>query len=87
VFGIIPSDVGRPLMNFNPDVEIPQLKKMVEQAIEGSPSKFGEVKGRDGARFELYITPCLTTDNKVDGAAIVLAEVRPEKLIKSAAEK
>jgi len=86
-FGVIPSDVGRPLMNINPNIEIPELKKMVEQAIEGSSSQLDGVKGRDGMRFELYVTPCRTTDNKVDGAAIVLAEVPPEKVSKSAAEK
>jgi two-component system CheB/CheR fusion protein len=73
VLGLIPADVGRPFLNINPSVEIPDLQQMVVRVISDSREIEKEVRDRDGNRFHLRILPYRTAENKTEGAVITLA--------------
>jgi two-component system CheB/CheR fusion protein len=73
VMGLIPADVGRPFLNINPSIEIPDLQQMVVQVIANSLEIEKEVRDRAGNRFHLRILPYRTAENKAEGAVVTLA--------------
>ena len=77
LFGLIPADIGRPLWNINPPLEIPDLQQAVSSVISTETSTDGQIKGREGDHLQLRILPYRTSEDKVDGAVIT---VFPAKL-------
>ena len=84
IFGLIPGDVGRPLHNINPAIEMPRIQQMVQQVMESSESLEGELTDRGGSRYQLRILPYRTQDNKIDGAVITIVDIFPRGLAGSA---
>lgn len=70
--GVIPADIGRPLMNINPTVQIPQFQSLVVQVLSNFRPVEKEFRDAKGARFLLKILPYRTADNKMDGAVITM---------------
>jgi two-component system CheB/CheR fusion protein len=78
--GLIPADVGRPLININPPTEIPNLQALVLQVMSTSTQLDREFIDRQGGRYQLRILPYRTPDNKVDGAVITIVDVSSRAL-------
>jgi len=70
LLGLIPADVGRPLSNINPTIEIPELQSMVLQVMANLRQEDRVITDRNGARYQLRILPYRTVENKIDGAII-----------------
>ncbi len=75
MWNLIPGDLGRPIGNINPNMEIPGLKKMVLEVLENIESKEVQVKDNDNNWYSMKIRPYRTTDNKIDGVIISLYDV------------
>jgi len=75
--GLIPGDVGRPFMNINPPVAIPNLQPMVLQVIGNAQLIEKEIPVRDGKGYQLRILPYRTAEGKHEGAVVTLTEVFP----------
>jgi two-component system CheB/CheR fusion protein len=75
VLGLIPADVGRPFLNINPSIEIPDLQQLVVQVMSTFRPTEKEISHHNGTRFQLRILPYRTTENKVDGAVITLIDI------------
>ena len=75
--GLIPSDVGRPFMNINPPVAIPNLQQMVLQVIRNAQVIEKEIPIQDGKGYQLRILPYRTAEGKHEGAVITLVEIFP----------
>ncbi len=77
LLGLIPTDVGRPLVNINPTIEIPDLQSLVVKVM----SDFGTIeKGlsdSSSTHYQLRVLPYRTADNQVDGAVITVLELVP----------
>jgi len=73
--GPIPSDVGRPLLNINPTIEIPDFQALVVQVMSDFRTIEKELTDSQGIRYQLRILPFCTLDNKIDGAVITLLEL------------
>jgi two-component system CheB/CheR fusion protein len=73
--GVIASDVGRPLLNINPSIEIPHFQTLVLQVMSNFQKVERELTDGAGTRFQLRILPYRTIDNKNDGAVITLVEL------------
>jgi len=71
-FGLIPSDVGRPLLNINPTIDIPDFQKLVLDVMSNFRTVERELKDRKGDKHQLRILPYRTIDNQVDGAVITI---------------
>ncbi len=79
-FGLIPADIGRPLLNINPALEMPKIPQMVMQVMANPESLESEVVDRSGYHYQLRILPYRTTKNKVDGAVITIVDMFPRGL-------
>ncbi len=75
--GLIPGDVGRPFLNINPAVAIPNLQQMVLQVIGNAQLVEKEIAIRDGQGYQLRILPYRTAEGKHEGAVITLTEIFP----------
>lgn len=72
--GLIPTDVGRPLLNINPTIEIPEFQALVLQVMSNLQPVERELKSRQGGRLQIRVLPYRTADNKIDGAVITIAD-------------
>jgi two-component system CheB/CheR fusion protein len=77
--GLIPGDVGRPLSNINPTIEITDLQGMVLQVVSDFRTLEKELTDRTGVHYQLKILPYRTMDNKIDGAVITIVDIAPGK--------
>jgi two-component system, chemotaxis family, CheB/CheR fusion protein len=75
--GLIPGDIGRPFLNINPLVQIPNLQQMVLQMIGNAQVVEKEVAVREGHSYQVRILPYRTAEGKHEGAVITLVEIHP----------
>jgi two-component system, chemotaxis family, CheB/CheR fusion protein len=74
-FNILQSDVGRPISDFRPKVDVPDLEDVLREVIESLDTHERRVIDRQGRRYSLRVRPYRTSDNKIDGAVITLVDL------------
>ncbi|MBI3006493.1 MAG: PAS domain-containing protein [Ignavibacteriales bacterium] len=72
---LIPADVGRPIGNFNPGILGQDLELKIRNVIETLSVKETEVQDQTGRWHLLRIRPYKTSDNRIDGAVLVLVDI------------
>jgi two-component system CheB/CheR fusion protein len=72
---LIVSDVGRPMTDINLDINLPNLADLIREVIDTITHKDLEIQDRRGHWYRLQIRPYKTSENKIDGAVIVLIDV------------
>jgi two-component system CheB/CheR fusion protein len=77
--GLIPGDIGRPLANINPSIEIADLQSMVLQVMADFHTLERELTDRRGVHYQFKILPYRTMDHKIDGAVITIVDIAPDK--------
>jgi two-component system CheB/CheR fusion protein len=75
IFNLIPSDVGRPLSNIKPNLDIPDLVPLIREVIQTLSIREREVRDSDNRWHQLRVRPYRTMDNKINGAIITLVEI------------
>ena len=87
---LLASDVGRPVSHVRHNLDLPDLEPFIAEVIDDVRAREREVQDKDGRWFSLRVRPYLTSDNKVDGAVLVLVDIndlkRSELAIASARE-
>lgn len=73
--GLIPADVGRPITNINPNIEIPDLQTIVLQVMSTLRPVDRELTDRQGTHYLLRVLPYRTAENKIDGAVLTVVEI------------
>jgi two-component system CheB/CheR fusion protein len=74
-FNILESDVGRPISDFRPNVDVPNLEDLVREVIESLAKRERRVTDKQGRQYSLRVRPYRTSDNKIDGAVITLVDI------------
>lgn len=75
VFNLIGADVGRPISNIKPNIDVPDLEQASLQVIDTLHSLEQEVQDRWSHWYSMQIRPYRTTDNKIDGVIITFADI------------
>src|SRR5262249_1085463 len=75
LFNLIPSDVGRPLSDIKPNLQIADLPRRIVQVIDSLTPYETQVQGADGNWFVLRVRPYVTLEGKIDGASVVLLDI------------
>jgi two-component system CheB/CheR fusion protein len=73
--GLISTDVGRPLLNIHPSVEILDFEALVKDVMSTLKPINKELTDRNKNRYLVRILPCRTLENKIDGAVITIIPV------------
>lgn len=74
MLNLIDSDVGRPIADLKPNIDVPDLLDLLRGAVNGSISG-REIRGPNGRWWSLQALPYNTADNKMDGALLVLLDI------------
>jgi len=75
VFNVLQSDVGRPISDFKPNIDILDLEELLREVIETLAMRERKVTDREGREYSLRLRPYRTTENKIDGAVITLVDI------------
>ena len=75
LFNILPMDIGRPIGNLKPAIDIPELETLIAEVIDTVKLNERQVRDREGRHHMLRIHPYRTADNKIDGAVVVLLDI------------
>jgi len=72
---LIPADLGRPIQDLKIALAMDHLDTLITQVIETLEVRDQEVQDREGNWYTLRIRPYKTTDNKIDGAVLMLVDI------------
>jgi two-component system, chemotaxis family, CheB/CheR fusion protein len=75
MFNLIPTDLGRPFSDIQPNISIPDLATSIQTTIETLTIVEREVQDRVGHWYSLRIRPYRTSDNRIDGVTIGLIDI------------
>jgi len=75
LFNLIPTDIGRPISDIKPNLDIPDLAHLLRRVIDTLAPHESEVQDQEGHSYSLRIRPYITLDTKIDGASIVLLDI------------
>ncbi|HKF93299.1 MAG TPA: PAS domain-containing protein, partial [Gammaproteobacteria bacterium] len=78
-FNILPSDIGRPLAELKPNIDVPDMEKILREVMETLATRERRVSDKQGRQYSLKVRPYRTTDDKIDGAVITLVDIDGEK--------
>ena len=75
LLNLIPTDIGRPIGDIKPNVDIPDLEPLLLDTIENVCIHERDVRDRSGHWYVTRIRPYRTRDNRIEGAVIGLVDV------------
>ncbi|BAN34776.1 MCP methyltransferase/methylesterase, CheR/CheB with PAS/PAC sensor [Sulfuricella denitrificans skB26] len=79
LLNLIDADIGRPIGNIRPNVNIPDLEKQVREVIDTMSAQSSEVQDRDGRCYTLSIRPYKTLDNRIEGVVMSFINIDSTK--------
>ena len=74
LLNLIDTDVGRPIANIRPNVELPDLERLAHQVMDDMGTRNEELKGKTGEGYSVSIRPYKTHDQRIDGIVVTFFE-------------
>jgi two-component system CheB/CheR fusion protein len=74
-FNILPTDIGRPLGQLRPNIDVPDLENILRDVIDTLSTRERKVTDKEGREYSLRVRPYRATDNKIDGAVLTLVDI------------
>jgi two-component system CheB/CheR fusion protein len=74
-FNILPTDIGRPLSELRPNINVSDLENILSEVIETLGTLERKVTDKEGRPYSLRVRPYRTADDKIDGAVITLVDI------------
>jgi two-component system CheB/CheR fusion protein len=75
LLNLIPTDVGRPIIDLKPNLQVHDLAPLIADVIDTLQNHESEVQDKDGRWYSLRIRPYVTLEGQIDGASIVLLDI------------
>src|SRR5262249_43393586 len=75
ILNLIPGDIGRPISQIKPNINVPELEKMILNVIDTIEVKQQDVHDSQGRMYSLTIRPYKNVDNRIDGAVLALFDI------------
>lgn len=79
LLNLIPTDLGRPIGNIKPNIELPDLEKEVVSIINTIDTRSFESRDKDGHWYSVRMRPYKTQDRHIDGVVITFVEIDSQK--------
>jgi PAS domain S-box-containing protein len=79
MLNLIASDVGRSITDLQPRVELPDLRRVLLDAMEGRNREPRDIRDSHGHWYSLRILPSVGGDGKIDGAVLMLIDIDAAK--------
>jgi two-component system CheB/CheR fusion protein len=78
-FNISNTDLGRPIRELKPNIDLPDLDRIIHDVIDSLTVRELQVRDKQGGAYSLRIRPYRTADNKIDGAVLTLVDINGRK--------
>ena len=75
LFHLRPIDVGRPVSDFKPLINNPNLAEILNDVLSTLKMHEQEVQDSEGRAYLMRIRPYRTADNRIDGAVLLLTDI------------
>ncbi len=75
LLNLIPTDTGRKMTDININVQVTDLKKLINEVINTPTTKDVLVKDNNGNWYYMKIRPYITLENKISGAILAFLDV------------
>ena len=75
LLGLLAGDIGRPFGQLKSAFEHLDMNTLIGQVVANVQPQEREVQGPDGRSYQLRVHPYRTTDNRIDGAVLVLFDI------------
>jgi PAS domain S-box-containing protein len=79
MLNLIASDVGRSITDLQPQMELPDLRRLLLDAMESGNRKPRDIRDSNGRWYSLRILPSVGPDGKTDGAVLMLIDIDAAK--------
>jgi two-component system CheB/CheR fusion protein len=79
MLNLMASDVGRSITDLQPQMELPDLRRLLLDAMEGSDRKPRNIRDSHGHWYSLRILPSVGPDGKIDGAVVMFIDIDAAK--------
>ncbi len=79
MLNLIASDVGRSITDLQPQMELPDLRRLLLDAMEGGNRNPRNIRDAHGRWYSLRILPSVGPDGKIDGAVLMLIDIDAAK--------
>lgn len=79
LLNLISTDVGRPVSDLKPRINVPELEEIITQVIDTLAPDQREVQDQEGRWYSLRVRPYRTSENRIDGAVLQLIDIDPLK--------
>jgi two-component system CheB/CheR fusion protein len=83
-FNITDTGIGRRITELKPNIDIPDLEKLIHDVIETLNVRESEVRDKSGRLYSLRMRPYRSADNKIDGAVLTLVDIDGRQAEKNA---
>jgi two-component system CheB/CheR fusion protein len=81
LLNLLPGDVGRPIVNLRPNIDVPDLARLVTEVVDTMSVREREVQDLGGRWYSMRVRPYRTVDNKIDGAVMTFIDIDAAKRI------
>jgi two-component system CheB/CheR fusion protein len=75
LLNLIPTDVGRPIKDIRPNIDVPGLDSLISEVSVKGILVERDVQSRDGRWYSLRMRPYRTAENKIDGVLMALMDI------------
>jgi two-component system CheB/CheR fusion protein len=75
VLNLIPTDVGRPINDIKPKIDVPDLGRLIARVIDTLIPYESHVQDQEGRWYALRIRPYVTLENMIEGASVMLLDI------------
>ena len=79
MLNLIPADVGRSITDLQAQMELPELRRLLLDAMEGRSRKPRDIRDSHGHWYSLHILPSVGPDGRTDGAVLMLIDIDAAK--------
>ena len=79
MLNLIASDVGRSITDLQPRLELPDLRRLLLDEMEGGSRKPRDIRDAHGHWYSLRILPSVEPSGKIDGAVLMLIDIDAAK--------
>jgi two-component system, chemotaxis family, CheB/CheR fusion protein len=79
LLGLIPADIGRPFLNLNPSIQVPDLQQMVLKVMNNYTPLEKEIDTPGRGHFLLRILPYRSAEGRTEGAVFTLMQINRDK--------
>lgn len=75
LLNFIDTDIGRPIGNIKPNIEIPGLPRLIAEVLSTASGRSVDVKDSAARWWSVRIRPYKTTDNRIAGVILIYVDV------------